>query len=79
MKILIKAARIFLLIVLILGILLLICFINHRIQLSREEKILRQIGSHVNVDGNSMNVYTEGEEYGKISEGIKKFVENLDI
>ncbi|MDE6133648.1 MAG: alpha/beta hydrolase, partial [Oscillospiraceae bacterium] len=61
MKILIKAARIFLLIVLILGILMLICFINHRIQLSREEKILRQIGSHVNVDGNSMNVYTEGE------------------
>lgn len=61
MKILIKAARIFLLIVLILGILLLICFINHRIQLSREEKILRQIGNSVNVGGNNMNVYTEGD------------------
>lgn len=61
MKILTKAARIFLLVVLILGVLLLICFINHRIQLSREEKILRRIGTSVNVDGNSMNVYAEGE------------------
>ena len=61
MKILIKAARIFLVVVIIIGILLLICFINHKIQLSKEEKILRQIGSPVNVGGNSMNVYTEGE------------------
>ncbi|MCM1023807.1 MAG: hypothetical protein NC395_07085 [Prevotella sp.] len=61
MKILTKAAKIFLLAVLILGVLLLICYINHRIQLSREEKILRRIGSSVEVDGNSMNVYTEDE------------------
>ena len=61
MKILIKAAKIFLVVVIILGILLLICFINHKIQLSKEEKILRQIGSPVNVGGNSMNVCTEGE------------------
>lgn len=61
MKILIKASRIFLLAVLILGTLLLICFINHRIQLSREEKVLRQIGNSVNVGGNNMNVCTEGE------------------
>lgn len=61
MKILIKSAKIFLAVVIILGILLLICYINHRIQLSKEEKILQQIGSSVNVGGNSMNVYTEGE------------------
>ena len=61
MKILVKAAKIFLVVVIILGILLLICFINHKIQLSKEEKILRQIGSLVNVGGNSMNVCTEGE------------------
>ena len=61
MKILIKAAKIFLVVVIILGILLLICYINHRIQLSKEEKILQQIGSPVNVGGSSMNVYTEGE------------------
>ena len=61
MKILVKAAKIFLVVVIIIGILLLICFINHKIQLSKEEKILRQIGSPVNVGGNSMNVCTEGE------------------
>lgn len=61
MKILIKSARIFLAVVIILGILLLICYINHRIQLSKEEKIFRQIGSPVKVGENSMNVYTEGE------------------
>ncbi|MCM1330564.1 MAG: alpha/beta hydrolase [Ruminococcus sp.] len=61
MKILTKAARIFLIAVLILGVLLLICFINHRIQLSREDKILRRIGTAVEVDGHSMNVCTEGE------------------
>lgn len=61
MKILVRSAKIFLAVVIILGILLLICYINHRIQLSREEKILQQIGSPVNVGGNSMNVYTEGE------------------
>ena len=61
MKILVKAAKIFLVVVIIFGILLLICFINHKIQLSKEEKILRQIGSPVNVGGNSMNVCTEGE------------------
>lgn len=61
MKILIKAAKVFLLIILILGILLLICYINHRIQLSKEEKILRQIGNSVEVGGSNMNVYIEGE------------------
>lgn len=61
MKILINVAKIFLLVAFIFGILLLICYINHGIQLLREEKILRQIGSPVNVGGNSMNVYTEGE------------------
>ncbi|MDE6710781.1 MAG: alpha/beta hydrolase, partial [Oscillospiraceae bacterium] len=57
MKILIKAARIFL----VVGILLLICFINHEIKLLREDKKLRHIGSPVNIGGNSMNIYTEGE------------------
>lgn len=61
MKILIRSAKIFLVFVIILAILLLICYINHRIQLSKEEKILKQIGSSVNVGGSSMNVYTEGE------------------
>lgn len=60
MKILIKVLRIFLLIVLIVGIFLMICFVNHSIKLSRENKKIRQIGNSVKVGEKYMNVYTEG-------------------
>lgn len=61
MKILVKIGKIFLAVIVVLAVLLLICFVYHKIRLSEEEKILRQIGNSVDVGGNAMNVYTEGE------------------
>lgn len=48
----------------ILGVVILIflaIFINHKIQLKREEKLLTPIGQLVEVDGHKMNIYIEGE------------------
>lgn len=50
-------------IVKIMGIILifvLISYINHRIQLSKEDKLFVPIGKQVKVNGYMMNVYTEG-------------------
>lgn len=47
--------------IILLVLLMLVSFINHRIQLSKEAKILRPLGNSVDVGGSSMNVYTEGE------------------
>lgn len=40
---------------------LVICYINHRIQLKREESIYNHIGQQVDVNGHKMNVYIEGQ------------------
>ena len=48
----------------ILGVIILIflaIFINHKIQLKREVKLLTPIGQLVEVDGHKMNIYIEGE------------------
>lgn len=39
---------------------LLACFVNHRIRLVKEEALLTQPGTMVEVDGKQMHVYTEG-------------------
>lgn len=48
----------------ILGVVILLflaIFINHKIQLKREAKLLIPIGQLVEVDGHKMNIYIEGE------------------
>lgn len=50
-------------ILIILGIIvifLLAVFINHRIQLHKESKLLTPLGQIVEVDGHNMSIYTEG-------------------
>jgi len=44
----------------VLCLLLLACYINHRVCLDRERALLSPIGQRVEVEGGSMNVYTEG-------------------
>ena len=44
----------------LLGLLLLLSWVNHRIQLAREEAIYQPMGKQVAVNGHPMNVYTEG-------------------
>lgn len=61
MKKLLKRIRIALLTVLVLILLLiLISYINHEVQLSKENVLFKSIGTQVEVNGHSMNVYTEG-------------------
>ena len=40
---------------------LLVMFIYHRIMLSKEKSLLEPLGQMVEVDGNNMSIYTEGE------------------
>lgn len=46
---------------------LLVMFIYHRIMLSKEKSLLEPLGQMVEVDGNNMSIYTEGE--GEHTEG----------
>lgn len=48
-------------IILIIAILLIISGINHRIQSARERELLQPLGEMVEVDGNQMCVYTQGD------------------
>ena len=55
--------RIFKVIGIVLGIIclaLLALYVNHRIQLSREQDLLKPLGESVEVDGKKMSIYTEG-------------------
>lgn len=45
----------------IIVLLLVASYINHKIQLSKEEKLIVLIGQQVEVNGHKMNVYTEGQ------------------
>ena len=56
-----KAAKTALIVFGALLLLLLLCFIHHRIQLSRESGLFVPLGTVVEVDGHQMSVYTEGE------------------
>lgn len=44
-----------------LALLLLLCFVNHRIQLRREEPLFSPLGELVEVDGGRMSVYVDGK------------------
>lgn len=56
-----KFVKVLLIISAILVILLIVCYINHRVNLSKEAKLFKPIGQMVTVNGNQMSVYTEGE------------------
>ena len=55
-----KAAKIALAVFGALALLLLLCFINHQVQLRRESKWFVPLGTLVEVDGRQMSVYTQG-------------------
>jgi uncharacterized protein YxeA len=56
-----KALKIVGIIFIILFIVLISCYINHKIQLSKEAALCKPLGELVNVNGHKMSVYTEGE------------------
>jgi len=56
-----KGIKITLIILGVVILLFLAIFINHKIQLKREAKLLTPIGQLVEVDGHKMNIYIEGE------------------
>lgn len=56
-----RMLKITLAILVILLFLVIIAFVNHRIQLAKEEKLLSPMGELVDVNGNKMHVYVEGE------------------
>lgn len=51
---------ILIIIVLLLGLSILVSFVNHKIQLKKENANLKTIGTLVEVNGHKINVYTEG-------------------
>lgn len=55
-----RILKIFLTLIAVLIIFLIICYVNHRIQLKKEDAIYIPIGKQVEVNGHKMNVYTEG-------------------
>ncbi len=60
MKKLKKAGKVVLIVFLILVVVLLAIYINHRIRLGKEAKLLMPLGQIVQVDGHDMSIYTEG-------------------
>ena len=55
-----KKLNIAIIIVGTLGLLLLVIYINHRIQTAREAELLLPLGDLVEIDGHNMSVYSEG-------------------
>lgn len=53
--------KLFLIIIAIIIILILAIYVNHRIRLIKEAKFLSPLGEIVQVDGNNLSVYTEGD------------------
>ena len=56
-----KIVKLFLIIIAIIIILILAIYMNHRIHLIKEAEFLSPLGEIVQVDGNNMSVYTEGD------------------
>ena len=56
-----KVIKIILIILAVILILLLAIYINHKIHLQKESKLLTPLGQLVEVDGHNMSVYTEGD------------------
>ncbi len=59
-KVIKRIGIVFLLVLVICMLLILISYINHKIQLSKEDTLFQPIGTSVMVNGHLMNVYTEG-------------------
>lgn len=59
-RILQRVGKVLLILLAIIVMLLLICYVNHCIQLRREEHLFVSVGTQVEVNGHTMNVYTEG-------------------
>lgn len=55
-----KTLRVLLWIVAIIGIFILICFVYHRYRLKAEKKLREPLGQLVDINGNNMSVYVEG-------------------
>lgn len=55
-----KGRKVILIILGIIIIFLLAVYINHRIQLNKESKLLTPLGQIIEVDGHNMSIYTEG-------------------
>lgn len=55
-----KKLRVLLWIVAIIGIFILICFVYHRYRLKAEKKLREPLGQLVDINGNNMSVYVEG-------------------
>lgn len=56
-----KFAKVLFIISAILVLLLIVCYINHRVNLSKEAGLYKPIGQMVTVNGHQISVYTEGE------------------
>ena len=56
-----KIVKLFLIIIAIIIILILAIYANHRIHLIKEANFLSTLGEIVQVDGNNLSVYTEGD------------------
>ena len=50
----------FLIVFSLISLFLAVSYVNHRVQLSKENAIVQPIGRSVEVNGHMMNVYTEG-------------------
>lgn len=57
-KRMLKIVTVFLLLIIVL---IIVAFINHKIRLEKEENLLSPMGEMVDVNGNKMHVYVEGE------------------
>lgn len=47
--------------IIILVVLLLMCYVNHKVQSKKEKELLKPLGTVVNVNNKQMSIYTEGE------------------
>lgn len=56
-----------LVIIVLILILLAVSFVNHKIQLGKEDKIFKTNGTLVEVNGHEMNVYTSGSQSGELT------------
>ena len=55
-----KAKKIIIILLVLFIVILVAIYINHRIQLNKEEKLKTPLGKLIEVDGHQMSVYVEG-------------------
>lgn len=61
MKIGKRIMKIVIIIIVVVMIIMTICYINHKFQLKKEKILFKPLGQMVEVNGNKMSIYTEGE------------------